>query len=403
MKWYILMLILFYLAGCEATSVPSTTVSSPLIPSRAGPTSATSVPVPLTPSPSINAGIPNSKPSGTPSPTVATAMPTNDNGVHFVIAVRGSLDLKRQGWTTYAPARFGTIVRYGDLLRLADTAEAMIVCADLTLANVPKGISAVPCRVPKSILSYRDDHLSGTRGAGIAEYPIVISPRMTNLLGAHPILRWMPPITGGITYTVSVRGSGMEWTTQVISKTELAYPNDAPSLIPGQPYKLTVEVNGRSSDEDPAPFLGFTILPADQIQTLLEEEQKISALGLGTAPKEYLIAQLYKKYSLIADAIEKIEALSPTASEPAIVRTLGDLYLKIGLVDLAKPHYDRAWQLSSGLNDLEGEALAEYGLGLVYDSLGNKNESVRWFQEANSHYEALGDSIKIQEIKGLIK
>ncbi len=408
MKWGFFFVIFCSLIGCAPTPTTPATIPFPI----ATDTPSFSTVLPSTTSafsrqPTIGT-VASASPSTTlPTiPSTDTITPTDEMGLNFVIQVHGKLEVKRQGWKTFAPALFGTIVRYGDLLRLDSSAEAIVVCSDLTLANVPQGLNGVPCRVPQPILNYRDEKLGGTRsGTGFQDYPVIVAPRMTSVLDPHPILRWML-IPGGITYTVSVKGSGINWSQEVVSKTETIYPDDAPNLRPGETYKVTVEANQRSSDEDRTPDLGFTLLTAVQAQDVLQEEQKVQGLGLTEAQTKFLAAQIYQSHmyaghALSAEAIETLEAISAKSGEPAIFRSLGDLYLKIGLVRLAEARYLRALELSKGLDDIEGQALTEYGLALVYSSIGNKAESVRWLQDAIRHYQDLGDSDKIQQLEKL--
>lgn len=327
----------------------------------------------------------------------ATTTPS-DNGVHLVVAVQGQLSVKRDGWSGYAPALFGTSLRHGDLLRLEGSSQATVVCADLTLATVPSGLGSVPCKVAKPVLAYSGSLVNPTRGDTFTDFPIVISPRKTKLLNPQPILRWTP-VVGVITYTVSVRGLNMNWSTDVISKTEFVYPDNAPALVAGATYKVTVAAGKRSSDEESMPGLGFTLLTSDEVQAAREAEAKISALDLTEASKRFLITSLYATQGLNAEAIEQLEELSSTLKEPAVTRSLGDLYLKIGLNRLAEEHYLRSLELSQEANDVEGQALAQNALGLIYEALGNKGEAVQRLQMAMQLYRKLGDSRTVKRIQ----
>src|SRR5262245_27802124 len=86
------------------------------------------------------------------APPTPPAAPDRD--VHLVVAVQGELSVKREGWSDYAPARFGTVLHYGDLLRLDGSGQATVVCADLSIASVPGGVSGVPCKAAQSVLTY---------------------------------------------------------------------------------------------------------------------------------------------------------------------------------------------------------------------------------------------------------
>src|SRR5262249_2653423 len=44
-----------------------------------------------------------------------------------------------------------------DLLQVAQSSQAKVVCGNLTVSDVPQGISGVPCPADKSLLIYRGD------------------------------------------------------------------------------------------------------------------------------------------------------------------------------------------------------------------------------------------------------
>jgi uncharacterized protein YceK len=329
---------------------------------------------------------------------VTTTTP-GDNSMHVVVAVQGQLSVKREGWTEYASALFGTGLRYGDLLRLEGSSQATIACADLTLKPVPSGTGGAPCRVATpTILKYGESLVIITKGDTYGEFPMVISPRRTKLLNAFPTLRWTP-VAGVTTYRVSVRGPDVNWSTDVSSKTEVVYPDDASALVAGGTYKVIVVAGNRSSEEESTPGLGFTLLKPDEAQAVREAETKIRVLDLGETPKRFLVASLYAAQGLNAEAIEQLEELSNTLKEPAVARSLGDLYLRIGLNRFAEERYLQALGLSQRLNDVEGQALAQNALGLVYEALGNKGEALQRLQKAMEWYRKLGDAKRIEEIR----
>src|SRR5262249_42798805 len=153
------------------------------------------------------------------------------------------VSVKREGWSAYAPVLFGTALHYGDLLRLDGSAQATVVCTDLTLATVPSGVGGIPCPVGREPngpgLVYDGSLVNPTRSNPSGEFPLVVAPRKTNLLDPRPTLRWTP-VAGVTTYTVSVRGPKVSWSTEVTSGTEVAYPGNAPALVAGATYKVTV-------------------------------------------------------------------------------------------------------------------------------------------------------------------
>lgn len=75
---------------------------------------------------------------------------------------------------------------------------------------------------------------SPTRGATPPSdrFPILLSPRRTRVLDGHSVLRWTA-VPGAGSYLVRIRGDGVDWSTNLDSRNELAYPDTAPELVPG--------------------------------------------------------------------------------------------------------------------------------------------------------------------------
>lgn len=220
---------------------------------------------------------------------------------------------------------------------------------------------------------------------------LILAPRKTKILATRPVLRWTA-VAGVSSYKISVRGPNLNWTTDVAGTTELIYPGSAPALALGSVYKLSVAAGARSSDEDGAPGLGFTLLKAEEAQNVRSAEARIRALGLDDVATRFLVANLYASHELYAEAIADLAALAIASSQPAIVRMLGDLYLSVGLNRLAEERFLQALALSEKANDSEGIAAAENALGLVYESLGAKAEAIRHTEKAITWYQKLGDA-----------
>ena len=324
----------------------------------------------------------------------------SNNAVHVIVAIQGQLSIKRLGWKEYAPALFGTLVRSGDLLKLEGSSKATVACTDLTVHDVTSSFSGIPCSVSRPTLIYEGGLIRATLGSEPGSYPMVISPRKTKLLDPHPVLRWTP-VQGVESYRLTVvHGPGVQWSKNVAAKTEFVYPTDAPALQPGEVYLVEVTAGDHSSQEEGMPGLGFRLLSTTEAQALREKEKKIHDLHLGDIPTRFLIAQLYASQSLNAEAIEQLEGSPDALKEVAVQRFLGDLYLKIGLNRLAEKHYLHALELSQKASDVEGQALAQHALGLIYkQALGNSEAAMPRLRDALKWYQQLGDSHKVEKIQ----
>ncbi|HKA22875.1 MAG TPA: hypothetical protein VKN18_31685 [Blastocatellia bacterium] len=322
-----------------------------------------------------------------------------DSGLHVIVAVQGHVGVKRRGWSNYAPAMFGTSLRRGDLLRLEELSHVKVVCAGLTISDATRGISGVPCPAAKPVLRYRGDLAIQTRGYKSVSFPVVISPRRTKLLNQHPTLRWTP-IEGATNYRVIVRGGDLNWSTEVDSNTRLVYPENAPGLKARDAYKLIVIANnGRRSDEEAEPGLGFTVLTADEAKEVRRDEQRIRELGLPDVPTRLLIVYLYTAHGLYAESIDRLEELSQPLQEPAPARLLGDLYLAVGLSRAAETRYLLALELSKKANDVEGQALGHEALGRIYESLGNRDQVTKHLKSALESFKQVGDQRTVAQIE----
>jgi hypothetical protein len=339
--------------------------------------------------------------------TRPTATPATDDATvsagqaGIIVTVQGDATVKRAGWQNYAPALFGAPFRKGDLLRLATAARVVVACADLKLSELPAGVSGFPCKpaADPGILVYAGRLASPTRGEpGMGEYPVVISPRATKLLDTRPTLRWTA-VPGAASYRLSLRGTA--WSTTIDGATEMSYPSDAPALKPGTAYRLVVEAGQRSSAEEAGAGLGFTLLEADEAEAVHAAEATIRALGLADAATRLLVANLYANHGLYAEAIDVLDPLA-NSGEPAVPRLVGDLFLSIGLNRHAEESYLQALRLSEGASDVEGQAATHAVLGNIYETLGNRDETVRHWQAAIAGYEQLGDQARIAQLRDLL-
>jgi hypothetical protein len=206
------------------------------------------------------------------------------------------------------------------------------------------------------------------------------------------------------TYTVTVSGGYVRWTTQVTNATMLRYPDDAPPLEPGVLYSLTVYGGMRSSDEEGTPGLGFSVLTTSDANAVFELSSRVQALGLPDTATRFVMSQLYASWGqggqgLNAEAIDLLVDMANSSPEPAIERALGERYLTVGLTRLAEQSYVYAAQLSQDAGDIEGQALADNALGTIYEQLGNEGGHNARLQLAAGLYSQLGDQATVDEIQ----
>jgi len=326
-------------------------------------------------------------------PDVVAMGQTADSALHLAVFVQGPVTVKRPGWSGYAPVTFGTYLKLGDLLRLDESSQAKVVCSDLTLHDVTSGVAGVPCLASQPLLRRPNGSLiNPTRGwEGYGSLPLVLSPRKTKVISLHPLLQWTP-VEGASSYRIIVRGPNLVWSANVGAVTKFVYPESAPELKPGTDYKLIVEAGGQSSAAEPGLGLGFSLLPSDEEKAVAEEERKIEDLGLPAGPTQFLIAHLYAAHGLNADAIQRLEEISPTFHAPAVARLLGDLYLSVGLTRRAEASYMNSLNLSKNDDDDEGRMSAHMSLARIYEeALGNTKEAIQHVDACLALANKIGD------------
>lgn len=313
---------------------------------------------------------------------------------------KGALKVKQGKRVNPINAVEGMLVRRGYVLTLSATARATVICGNGKKRELAPGPQGCPCTEPCTPevcgINYDGSTIGATRGpdtdAGL--FPVVISPRKTMLLNLRPTIRWAP-IAGAkesTTYNVTLYGDGMRviWTKSVVSETRLTYPEKEPSLPRGQIYKVVVTSDGLSSKQDHSPDLGFTTLTADQARALADEEIKRKQLGLPETQTRFLVSTLFAARELYSEAIEQLQDLYTIMKEPAVARTLGDLYATIGLNREAEKKYLETLSLTPA-DDLEGLGVTQRSLAQVYENLGSFEKAIARLQEARKAYQRLGN------------
>ncbi len=173
------------------------------------------------------------------------------------------------------------------------------------------------------------------------DIPHIITPRGNLVLNNKPILRWYS-VQGIDSYSVQVKGPRVNWEQPSVKDSWIVY--GGPSLQPGKTYLLTVDAN----NGHPVSRQTFTMLTEDKAKSVRAEVTKIEQQMPNGVAKSLAVAQLYLKYGLNADALDKLEALATENSQNVEVYcTLGNLYKNMDLPDLAAFPYEKAKNLGS--------------------------------------------------------
>jgi hypothetical protein len=327
-------------------------------------------------------------------------------GVHYVIAVNGKVEVKRPGRDGYAPVGFGTALALQDVLSLSESSTVTIVCADLSVREVQRpSLTGVPCpESPSPLLQWKGIPVNTTRGSREGLIPAVIWPRMTRLLNSRPTVRWLA-VPNVRSYEVSV--PGLNWNATV-NGTELKYPDNAPALRPSQAYRFRITAHRSdlpsdviSSDED-TPNLGFTILNEPERDAIRRSENRIKALAIAEPAKQFLVACLYATNRLRSEALEILDGDLRTPPNGNVLYMAGELYREAGLYNLAETHYVGAIA-ASRTDDVDTRARVLESLALVYEAKGNDSEARKQWEAALSVYTKLSDQPSITRVMESIK
>jgi hypothetical protein len=325
-----------------------------------------------------------------PAPAVADTV----EGEHLIVDVQGTASLKRKGWKPRAsvPVRYGMRVLRGDLLSLEPGARLTVVCGDATRFHVTE-TSPVPCHTEGA----PERKLNASRGSA-EQVPTVLSPRSTKLLHARPALRWLA-VPGASRYTLKFSDAetlAHHWSTSV-EGTELAYPVDAPALLPGHTYVL--QVTADKAGKPSVDMTSFTVLSPEAAEALQQKTSQLKALGLPEVTNRFLLASLYARHELYAEGLAQLPLQTEGPQAAAVERLRSSLYLRIGLPRMAEEPARNALKLSQGAHDVAGMLEAEETLGLIYKLLGAHEEWPKRLRSALEQYRKLGDSKKVQALE----
>ena len=322
----------------------------------------------------------------------------DEAGVNLLVSVHGIIQLKRREWADYYRTDFGSLLHAGDLLQVGADSNAVILCNGLRTRQIPGGspvgLNNICPPAEEAILVRSGVLVGNTRGGSDPFLPYIISPRKTKLFTMTPMLRWNP-VPGATSYTVTVKGEGVDWQTTV-TEPSVAYPGQ-PSLVRGQTYAVVVQADtGASSQDEGVQGIGFTLVDAPAAARVEANMAKIMALELDAEGKELALGQYLVGEGLFSEGIEILETLtSEMRDSPFPYRMLGDLYRQSGLNLLAQADFETAVALADTGENLEAGALAREGFAEVALSLGDRDYAATLLQEAIELYQLLGDDAQV--------
>jgi len=328
---------------------------------------------------------------GSPTPVPERSPHENEKCGCLIIDLQGKAYVRPENSMKSVSLLPNMAVYAGDFVRVAESSRVRLVCGEV-FEELTSGVHSVPCTADKQLMRIGDRLVDSSMTRDIdTSFPRLLSPRKTKLLSPHPKLVWtiVPNATG---YVVSVRGPNVNWSVTVTGN-ETVYPDDAPALVPGQQYKVTIFAGRRKSDDEGLLELDFSVLETQKAEEVKSRESAIRNLKLEDTTKRLLIAYLYAGYDLNAEAIMQ---LNEASNDQELVRLLAELYLRIMLLDKAEAQFLHAVELADG--NEPGRAIAYDRLGQIAKALGKPEQAKQRYESAIRSFVDLENWTRMCEI-----
>lgn len=301
---------------------------------------------------------------------LALAAPALADPVAVMAAVQGKVQVVPAGGKGGAQrAVFGRALQRGDRVVVGTGGSATVFFSDGNVIELGekstvsiggrvegRGASALPGEVYSQVSKFvtagsRQSGLVGMsemRGGGDEGAPLLTAPRKTSILEATPSFRWRP-VEGVSRYRVSVSSAeGGELWSREVEGVELAYPSDAKPLATETDYLWEVEARSgtRTLRRESTVFHVASPVLAERVRGHLTRITE-SAGGADAPAARFLAGSYLSGLGLYRDAAEHFTALCKLAPESSAPHeALGNVYTRVGLMDLAAAEFQQALTLT---------------------------------------------------------
>jgi Tetratricopeptide repeat len=284
----------------------------------------------------------------------------------IITEIDGEVSISRASGGSAVTARWGIQLFAGDVVQTGSGAKASILFSNSNLlamgANSQMEISGAQTssrNVDPTLLAdvseltlHRSGEgelaaLGGLRSGASRDEIRPLSPRNTLARATRPEFSWSTSAVFD-SYTVSVLGDdGVLWSGPTAS-TSLIYPENAPTLSPGNTYWWRVEGEDML-DVTSSDLSTFSVLSEAQLEAVVEAETQIDALfadGENRASHDFLLGSFYAKEGLAGNALAAFERIAETHPESTLLyQILGKLYSETGQKDRSIAALQRAIEL----------------------------------------------------------
>ena len=322
------------------------------------------------------------------------------------------------------PASEGMLLPSTHSIRLRGNSRATLNCSNDTRHpfNRP-GTYAVADYCPGDV-ARREGPRNLPRDPFNPALPYLRSPRNTVLIAPENLLlEWKNPVQGATSYTVQIEGQGVNLALEV-DEPQARFP-DTDSLQPDYLYIVVITADHGLFSRNSSP-VGFTVLPAAEVERVNEAVEHIKAQGLEPDIEAIALARWYldyehsdperRSYALNQSALDVLAARHEAGTEnPAIYLLQAEAYLASGLPLQAEAYvaselplsawgsYTHALALGEAAEQREIQAVSYVGLGDIAAGQTDYGEAIAHLQTAQTLYEVLGDREQVEVLQTRIE
>jgi hypothetical protein len=277
---------------------------------------------------------------------------------------RGRVEVSGPGTSDWRPAGPLLALKVGDSLRATDNASAVVVLAgrrgsvQVDAARSPFVVTAPPAesRAQKAFLllesglgflgsNSRETPRPVLSTRSVGRPPIILSPRAGPVMPDALAFEWQGQQF--VRYTLRVvAGSALVLERAGLGGSRLAYPGDAPPLVPGTTYTLQLFSGQSVADE-----IRFEVADRRRVEDLRRDLREVDqALGpdVPASSRAVMQAAVLASRGFLHDARGVVvAALAADTDQPSLHALLGDLYARTGLPREADEAYEQARHLAS--------------------------------------------------------
>ena len=280
-----------------------------------------------------------------------------ENPVGVITEVKGQVQIKRAGKSSWQPARVNMPVYAGDVLRTGSNGRVVVWTPTGRAQSLgpKKTVSINPVKSPRDSLwrevwgsfvsrmktNFSEENLATVAAARTpVSLPaknrlVLLSPRNTKVLEERPTFVWTE-VENAKGYRVTVGFFDDEkrvWET-VVNRNSLRYPDDAPELKPGKIYIWQVEAIGVPNASESAWFAVLHPAEARDIKFAL---QQLKNKAPDFMAYSLAAASFLESHGCYSEAISILKAaLKQYPHQPEPRFSLASLYETIGLPEHAQ-------------------------------------------------------------------